>query len=64
MRRAMPGAAVMPELTVRAQEGLKPFGLFSSRVEFSRAGICEWINLIRWAVVRKYLLNERMAGRV
>lgn len=64
MRCAMPGTVVTPELTVHTQEGLKPFGLFSSCVEFSRAGICEWINLIRWAVVRKYLLNERMAGWV
>lgn len=54
----------MPELTVHTLEGLKPFGLFSSCVELSRAGICAWINLIHWAVVRKYLLNERTAGWV
>lgn len=53
----------MPELAGSYSGRIRAFGLPSSHVALSRAGVCEWLNLIHCAVVRKYLLQElRAAG--
>lgn len=64
MGRAVPGAVVTPELASSHSGRIKALWSSSSHVEPSRVGICEWINLIHWAVVPKYLLNEWLDGWV